>query len=207
MVHGPDKSSCRHCGPREKFKCNLVLSVIAPHQLCPDSRWGISPISPGTITSYPENCDDHPLSWEWWQSPPILRIVTITPIMRMVTITKTGWGNLTDNHLLSRDFCPLQSPSITSLSPMATPLTAACHYHPLSHFNFWKMFCGNFFFVIFPRQIGVMWNISWLPEVAVNCYRSLATPPHMPCQPTCINYSKYSFLFFLKKCFCIIHFH
>ena len=60
MVHGPDKSSCRHCGPREKFKCNLVLSVIAPHQLCPDSRWGISPISPGTITPYPENCDNHP---------------------------------------------------------------------------------------------------------------------------------------------------
>ena len=27
--------------------------VIAPHQLCPDSRWGISPISPGTITRYP----------------------------------------------------------------------------------------------------------------------------------------------------------
>ena len=69
MVYCPDKSSCRHCGAREKFKCNLVLSVIAPHQLCPDSRWGISPISPGTITSYPENCDDHPLSWEWWQSP------------------------------------------------------------------------------------------------------------------------------------------
>ena len=59
MVHGPDKSSCRHCGPREKFKCNLVLSVIAPHQLCPDSRWGISPISPGTITPYPENGDNH----------------------------------------------------------------------------------------------------------------------------------------------------
>ena len=89
MVHGPDKSSCRHCGPREKFKCNLVLSVIAPHQLCPDSRWGISPISPGTITPYPENCDNHPhhengdnhqdgVGQPDWQSPPILRLLSFT---------------------------------------------------------------------------------------------------------------------------------
>ena len=75
-------------------------------------------------------------------------------MLRMVTITKTGWSNRTDNHLLSRDFCPLQSPSITSLSPMATPLTAAGHYQPPSHFYFWilkKMFCGKFVFCYFSK--------------------------------------------------------
>ena len=146
MVHGPDKSSCRHCGPREKFKCNLVLSV----RNCPSPA--VPWLKMGHLSHF--TWDNHPLSLELWQSPPIMRIVTITPIMRMVTITKTGWGNLTDNHLLSWDYCPLQSPSITSLSPMATPLTAAGHYQPPSHFYFWilkKMFCGKFVFCYFSK--------------------------------------------------------
>ena len=107
MVHGPDKSSCRHCGPREKFKCNLVLSVIAPHQLCPDSRWGISPISPGTITPYPENGDNHQdrVGQPDWQSPPILRLLSFTVSVNHLPISN---GNPFNCCLLLSPSQPLQ---------------------------------------------------------------------------------------------------
>ena len=71
MVHGPDKSSCCHCGAREKFKCNLVLSV----RNCPSPA--VPWLKMGHLSHF--TWDNHPLSLELWQSPPIMRIGTITP--------------------------------------------------------------------------------------------------------------------------------